>query len=219
MKTNSNHLKQKVMKTILSILLFTITISGFSSKYEETMKSNIEKMYKITRASELETLSNQFERIAQAEKSEWLPGYYSAYCLVRSTFFDNMDADQKHKQLDKAQSIVDRLIKQADESEIFALQALLYQLRITDMSKGAKYSRKAAETIAKAEKLNPNNPRVYYLRGSNTFHTPKFFGGGADKAQPDLEKAANMFENYKPDNSLMPTWGNNHNLQLLSKCQ
>lgn len=210
----------KGVKTILTILLVAITSVAFSSKYEETMKNNIDTMYTLTTANELQTLANQFERIANAEPEQWLPAYYEAYCFVRSTFFDNMETDDIHKQLDKAQSTMDVLLKKFDkESEIYALQAFIYQLRITDMSKGAKYSRKANEAIATAEQLNPHNPRVYYLRGSNTYHTPKFFGGGAEKAKPDLEKAAKMFETQHPENELLPNWGAQHNKQLLKRCE
>ncbi len=208
------------MKTIITILLVTIASVAFSSKYEEAMKTNIDKLYLTNSGEELLNLANQFERIGNAEKAQWLPSYYAAYCFVRSTFFDNMETDEIHKQLDNAQSIIDKLlIKNDQESEIYALQAFIYQLRITDMSKGAKYSRKAAEAITAAEGLNSTNPRVYYLRGSNTFHTPKFFGGGAEKAKPDLEKAAQLFETQKPETEIMPNWGSQHNKQLLSKCE
>lgn len=208
------------MKTIITILLVAITTTAFSSKYEETMKTNINKIYTITNSIELQALANQFERIGNAEQEQWLPAYYSAYCFVRSTFFDEMEADDKHKQLDKAQRIIDVLLKKQDkESEIYALQTLVFQLRITDMSKGAKYSMKASTAIEEAARLNSGNPRVYYLRGSNTFHTPKFFGGGTEKAKPDLEKAAQMFESQKQKDILMPNWGSHHNNQLLSKCK
>ncbi len=207
------------MKTIITILFVAIATTAFSSKYEEAMKTNIDKLYTLNSSVELQAMANQFERIANAETDKWLPDYYAAYCFIRSTFFDNMEADAKHAQLDKAQQLVDKIMKShGNESEIFALQALLFQIRITDMSKGAKYSQKAAEAIAIAEKLNPENPRVYYLRGSNTFHTPKFFGGGAEKAKPDLEKAALMFENQMQSDPLQPSWGAYHNKELLSQC-
>ena len=208
------------MKTLITILLVAISTTVFSSKYEETMKTNITKLYELHTSAELQALGNQFERIGNAETDKWLPNYYAAYCFIRSTFFDEMDDDTKHAQLDKAQAFVDQLMKtNDDESEIYALQALLYQLRITDMSKGAKYSMKASDAIKQAEHLNPENPRVYYLRGSNTFYTPKFFGGGGAKAKPYLEKAAEMFKNAKVNNPLMPTWGDFHNQQLLSQCE
>ncbi len=208
------------MKTIITLLFAAVTSAAFSSKYEEIMKSNIDKMYQTTSSDELQSLANQFERIGNAEAGKWLPGYYAAYCFVRSTFFDDMEKDAKTAQLDKAQELIDGLLKNhSNESELYALQALLYQLRITDTASGARYSGKAGEAIAVAEKLNPENPRVYYLRGSNTFHTPGFFGGGAEKAKPDLEKAAAMFASQKPVDPLMPTWGADHNQQLLNDCK
>ena len=207
------------MKTILSILLLTLSITAFSSKYEETMKSNIDKLYTLTSSDELQSMANQFERIGNAEPKQWLPNYYAAYCLIRSTFLESMTAEEKQNQLDKAQTLIDQIqTSNPKESEIYLLQALLYQLRITDMSKGALYSPKVSKSIAIAAQLNPENPRVYYLRGSNTLHTPKAFGGGAEKAKPDLEKAAAMFETAKPNNELMPSWGANHNAQLLKQC-
>lgn len=207
------------MKTIITVLLMAIAGTAFSSKYEEAMKTNIDKMNRLSSSVELQNLAAQFERIGNAEPDKWLPDYYTAYCYVFSTVFDNMDKDAKTVQLDKAQTLIDELMKKySKESEIHALQAFLYQLRITDMISGAKYSGKAAEEIAIAEKLNPENPRVFYLRGSNTFHSPKFIGGGPDKAKPDLEKAAALFTSQKPTDQLMPTWGAYHNKQLLDQC-
>ena len=207
------------MKTIITLLLAVITSTAFSSKYEETMKTNIDKLYELRTPAELQELANQFERIAQAEPDKWLPDYYAAYCYIRSTMLVNMDADSKNEQLDKAQRIVDKLMKTCDsESEVYTLQALLYQMRITDMTSGAKYSRKAEAAITIAEKLNPENPRVYYLLGSNLYHTPKFFGGGAENARPELEKAAALFESQKSSDPLKPAWGPHHNKQLLDLC-
>lgn len=209
------------MKTIitLTVLLSVFTSTAFSSSYEETMKTNIKKMRQSSSSEELTQLAGQFQRIANAEKDKWLPGYYAAYCYVSTTFFTQMKPEDIHKQLNLAQAEIDKIVKIASkESEIYALQALVYQLRITDMSKGMKYSGMATEALKTAESLNPDNPRVYYLTGTNTFHTPKMFGGGKEKAKPYLEKAAGMFETQKPENELMPNWGKEHNNQMLSQC-
>lgn len=208
------------MKTIITIFFVAISSTVFSQKYEQSMKGNIERLYQLTNSGEIQSLGNKFERIAQAEPDKWLPAYYSAYCYVRSTFFDNMESDEKQKQLDKAQNIIDQLMKnEKDESEIYCLQAFVYQMRITGMGDGAKYSKKANDALDTAKKLNPENPRVSYLKGTNTFHTPKFFGGGAEKAKPFFEKAAKLFESYTPQNKLMPTWGEHHNNKMLEKCK
>ena len=45
------------------------------------------------------------------------------------------------------------------------------------------------------------------------------FGGGKENAKPDLEKAAEMFENQKDTNELSPTWGSVHCNNLLQQCK
>jgi hypothetical protein len=209
------------MKTILmfTILMTAFSATVFSANYEETMKVNIQKLNTEFTISGLTSLANQFERIANAETGKWHPGYYTAYCYVWATAVGKMPAEDKHKLLDLAQSQMDILQKTfKKESEIFALQAFVYQMRITDMSKGFKYSSLASEALEEAEKLNPNNPRVYYLRGNNKFHTPKAFGGGKEKAKPMFEKAAALFESQKPANAIEPAWGSEHNKQMLAQC-
>jgi hypothetical protein len=209
------------MKTILmfTILMTAFSSTVFSANYEETMKVNIQKLNTEFTISGLTSLANQFERIANTESGKWHPRYYTAYCYVWATAVGKMPAEDKHKLLDLAQSQMDILQKSfKKESEIFALQAFLYQMRITDMSKGFKYSSLASEALEEAEKLNPNNPRVYYLRGNNKFHTPKAFGGGKEKAKPMFEKAAALFESQKPANAIEPAWGSEHNKQMLAEC-
>ncbi len=209
------------MKTIITFTVFlaVFTSTAFSANYEEAMKTNLEKMRQTTNSEELTQLAGQFQRIANAEKNKWLPGYYAAYCYVSTTFFTEMKPEDIHKQLDLAQAEIDKIMKIASkESEVYTLQALVYELRITDMTKGMKFSTLATEALKTAENLNPDNPRVYYLTGTNIFHTPKMFGGGKEKAKPLFEKAAGMFESQKLKNDLMPDWGKEHNSQLLSQC-
>jgi hypothetical protein len=209
------------MKTILmfTILTLAFTAKGFSSSYEETMTANIQKMNVATSVSELSGIASQFERIANAEPGKWQPRYYSAYCYVWATAITEMPANDKHKLLDLAQAQMDALLKSVkNESEIFVLQAFLYQMRITDMGKGMKYSGLASEALDQAEKLNPNNPRIYYVRGNNVYNTPKAFGGGKEKAKPLFEKAAGLYESQKLENTFEPGWGSDHNKQMLAAC-
>ena len=209
------------MKTILmfTVLMTAFSAAVFSANYEEAMKANIQKLNTEFTTAGLTNLAGQFERIANAESGKWHPRYYTAYCYVWATAVNEMSADDKHKLLDMAQVQMDALLKTyKTESEIFALQAFIYQMRITDMSKGFKYSSLASEALEEAEKINPNNPRVYYLRGNNIFHTPKAFGGGKEKAKPIFQKAVVLFESEKPANPIEPAWGSEHNKKMLALC-
>jgi hypothetical protein len=76
---------------------------------------------------------------------------------------------------------------------------------------GYKYSTLANENLTKAEKLNPDNPRVYYLSALSFFYTPEDFGGGTAVAKPLFEKAEKLFNEESGKDKLLPSWGKYHN--------
>ena len=207
------------MKTLFSIILVVSSLFASANNYTETMKTSIDKIFKAKTVTELDQIAGLFYRIGEKEQTEWLPYYYSAYAYTHSTFFMK-DADSIDVVLDKAQAIMDKLVKKKeDESEVHVLQALIYSLRITSASRGFKYSSLSAEALAKAEGLNADNPRIHYCRGNNVLHTPKMFGGGASKALAHFKKADELYKTITDENPLLPRWGEKHNRDMLEKCQ
>ena len=152
--------------------------------------------------------ANQFERLANYKKSDWLPRYYHALCLIQYSW----SADNKEREtiLKAAEtSIQTGMTLQPDSSELVALEGYLYQamIMINPMTNGAIYGPKSSITLQRAAALNPNNPRPPYLLGQNIYFTPEMWGGGMDKARPHLEKAKALFAAFKPASDLHPNWG------------
>ena len=217
--TKTTSTTMKTMTTFLAFAMMLFAFPVFAADYETSMKANIQKLTEAKTLADFTTVANQFERIANAEPAKWQPRYYVAYCFVSAVTMNKMEADEIHQQLDIAQKHLDLLEKSfKNESEILVLQAFVYQMRITDMAKGMKYSMLAGEKLDEAETLNASNPRIYYLRGMNTFHTPKAFGGGKEKAKPLFEKAKALFASHQPASNLDPNWGEWHNNQMLAEC-
>jgi len=209
------------MKKIVYTLALLIAgiISVQAGTYEETMQANIVKMYQARSADELAAIANTFERIAQKETDKWLPAYYAAYSYISMTYVET-DADKIDQYLDKAQPFVEAGKKiSPDESELFALQALLYAKRITTPMKAMKFSGMSAAEAEKAKQLNPGNPRAYNCLGNNIFYMPSMFGGGAEKALPLYEKALALFETFKSPDPLWPAWGKEHTQQMIGRCK
>ena len=212
----------KIMKTItiLIAILIATSVTTFAGSYEETMSKTIVQLYQTQSSEELITLGNTFDRIAQKEADKWLPYYYAAYANLSVLFFSqNLSSDEKNSILDKAQQELNQALKLNErESEIYVLQAFIYQMRITNASQGYKYSTLSNEALAKAKTLNPENPRYYYLKGTNVFYTPTEFGGGEKAAKPFFKKAEALFSKDKHENTLMPIWGKQHNSMMLQQC-
>jgi len=206
------------MRTLALLLSLTLAHALSAGNYQEAMRQNISQLYKVNQVEEINAIAANFKRIAAAENDQWLPQYYAAYAYTRSCHFIS-DADAIDQQLDKAQAELDVLFKShKTESELHVLQAFIYSLRITNPSRGYKYSSLSNTSLSKAEQLNPKNPRIYYCKGSNVFHTPKMFGGGKAKAKPLFEKASKLFHSENDSTSLKPHWGKAHNRAMLYKC-
>ena len=206
--------------TLLFIIIAGFSTQTFAGEYEKAMGQNIAKLFQTNDFSELASIANTFDRIGEKE-NEWLPFYYSSYAHLSVLFFNGqLSAEEKHSALDKSQAQLDKAIKiDENQSEIHVLQAFIYQMRITDASLGYQYSTLANQSLAKAKILNPDNPRYYYLKGTNLFHTPEEYGGGKAIAKPLFEKASQLFSLNKHENSILPSWGTQHNQMMLNQCK
>lgn len=206
----------------LSFTLFLLLLSfvGFSSEdYRKVMVQSIEKLFQASTIPEYVEVANQFERISRIEKTEWLPLYYLSYAYIMISYQET-DNVKKDAYLDQAQQYLEKaMVIEPNESELHMLQGFLYPSRINidPMNRGMSYMGKMNESLDKAIELNPDNPRVYFLRATMTFHMPEAYGGGASKALPLFKLADEKFRIFKPKNILSPNWGKEINELELKK--
>jgi tetratricopeptide (TPR) repeat protein len=209
------------MKTLsfLLVLLFCFS-SGFSNEaYEKAMSQSMENLFQAKTIPEYVEVANQFERISNIEKAEWLPLYYASFAYIMISFQETENV-KKDQNLDQAQKYLDQAFKiDPNESELYMLQGFLYPSRITidPMNRGITLMPEMNKALDKALELNPDNPRVYYLRATMTFHMPEAYGGGAAKALPLYQIAQEKFGIFKPKTALSPNWGKESNETELKK--
>jgi len=210
------------MKIILSIVICFLTVTGIHAddgKYEKAMKKNLSKIDSAMNVSLMLGVANGFERIAFAEKDKWLPYYYASFMLTLASFTDTTEGN-KDGYLDKADifiNIADSLEK--DESEIYVLKGMIAQarLQVDPMNRWMKYGAISNNNFAKAMKLDTLNPRPEYLQGVSLYYTPEQFGGGPAAAKRLLENSLEKFNQFVPDNDLMPNWGREMTEQMLGQ--
>lgn len=209
------------MKTTITILFTILFFFGQSqeNQYQQAMQNALKNLNQSAMADEFISAANSFERISQTEPGEWLPLYYAAYAYI-VTSFEIGDVNQKEKYLNKAQQFLDKAFEFApEESELFALQAFLYpgKIMVDPMSRGPEYMGKIYQALDDATRLNPDNPRPYFLRAITTLNMPAEFGGGPAIAKPIFETAKEKFEIFQPSTPLSPNWGKEINEAELSK--
>jgi hypothetical protein len=160
-------------------------------------------------------LANGFERIAEAEKQQWLPYYYAALSRVMTGYMISSGqtggfADKTDPEADKADEMISKALALAGEnSEIWCVKKMIATLRMSadPMNRWQTYGPAASEAIQKARQLDPANPRVYLLEGQDKFFTPEQFGGNKAEAKLLFEESLKKFEAFKPASSIHPNWG------------
>lgn len=212
------------MKKIITglAILAALTVNAQSEKYEGAMKKCFLLMDSAKTTADHQTASASFERIGDAEKTQWLPYYYAGLSLTTAGWMDSkLDKDQNAEKVkslcDKAEALT---TDNTDKAEILTLRnmATTQQMLVDPQSRWMKYGQEAGNYLQQGMKLNPENPRLYFLQGSSLFGTPEQFGGGKETAKPVFEKAIELFKQEKPK-PFYPHWGMERTEEMLKQCQ
>jgi len=208
------------MKLMISLLLVcgVLSLNAQSDKYVAAMQKNLSLFDSEKNTQDLQSLSNTFERIGDAEKTQWLPYYYAALSLTTAGWIDaNLDKDANATRVnalcDKAEAI-------EKNAEIYILRNMsaTQAMMIDPQTRWQTYGKQASDALQSGMQMDPSNPRLYYLQGMSLFNTPVAYGGGKDKAKPSFEKAVALYKTFqvKP---LYPNWGEKESIAMLAKCQ
>lgn len=211
-------------RIILFCFAAVLGMSGFaqSEKYTAAMKANLSALdTSFKNPANLLAMANNFERIASAEKNQWLPYYYAAYCQVNYGFFE-----QDKTKVDAIANKAGELISKADalnpnNSEISCIKSMIAtcHLMVNPMQRYMEYGQESADHMDAAIKQDPSNPRPYLLKGQNLKFTPAEFGGGCSTAKPELQTALDKFAAFKPASELHPNWGKARVEDLMKDCK
>ena len=212
------------MKKFLFLMMVTalsVSVNAQSEKYISAMKTNISLTdSSFTNPDNFLGLANTFERIGAAEKTQWLPYYYAAYCRVNFAFMqqdrsgNDAIADKAEEMINKADSL------QPKNSEISCVKSMIASVRlmVNPQQRYMQYGSLSSGFLTAAKEQDPTNPRPYMLKGQGLQFTPEQFGGGCKTAKPELEMAVEKFNTFKPASEISPNWGKTYTEGLLKAC-
>ena len=151
------------------------------------------------------------ERALAVHPADALLHHYHGYALYRLAARHGCDEEAEPgcvwKLLERAESALETSIHRGPRAETHALLASVYGLMIGENNAlGASLGQQIDAVQAEALALDPENPRVWLLRGIGDFFTPEAFGGGVEPAIAALERSARAFETDPPQPP-EPRWG------------
>ncbi len=206
------------MKTIITFITFlVVSLATAQTQFEQGMG----KAFGLWGEGKSTEASALFERIASAEKNNWLPNYYVA--LVNTTdAFNPKNKANVPALLDKAQKALDEAAGISfDNPEIMVLQALIYTawLMQDPMTNGMKYSALAMKEYEKALAIAPNNPRAVFGKAEFEMGGAKYWGTDTKPMCEQIAKSIELFANFKPESEFHPKWGLDRAQETLKSCK
>ena len=195
---------------ISGLILSSMILFGQSEKYSTAMRANISMLDSALMKGKIGEIANNFERIGDAEKTQWLPYYYASYCTVMQAFTEK-DKNKWDGIADKAEVLLNKAeaLNGKENSETCVIRSMIASahMMVDPPVRWQQYGAASASNIEKAKMMDPLNPRPVYLEGQAKFYTPEAFGGGKAAAKEIFEKALEMFNSFQPASPLHPKWG------------
>ncbi len=206
-----------MIRVITAVAFLVCSTISAQSKYETGMQ----KAFTLWKENKSTEASSLFERIAAAEKTNWLPYYYVA--LVNVTYaFQTQDKSKIAALLAKAQEATDTSLDLSpDNAELLVMQAMIHTAWIVadPMTNGMKLSGAVNEIYAKALKLAPDNPRVVFQKAEFEIGGARYFGKDIKPMCAEIERGVTLFATFKPETQFHPNWGKERAEQALAECK
>lgn len=201
------------MKNLFLMICVAFSTSALAqTPYEKAMSSKVPQLEQQKSAEEFTALANDFRRIADKEKTLWLPYYYAALSSIQKgrlamrqgkTAELDAIASEAQKSLDLASDL------SKDNAEILILQKMIHGLKlmVNPQERFMSEGMLAADALGKAEKLDPENPRITLMKAEDVYFTPEQFGGSKERGLELFQKSLDQYKTYKSKSVLDPSWG------------
>lgn len=206
------------MKNIYVLVSLFFTLSTVSqTAYEDGMK----KAFDLWDQEKITEAANLFERIAKAEKKNWIPYYYAGFVIIQSSFGEKDEANLESK-LNKASDFLDEaLLLSPNNPEILIAKALhnTSYISFDGQKYGMTMSGKNAAIYSKALKIAPKNPRVILSKAEWDMGSARFFGQSTKPYCDEIKKAIEIGKNENIEQKFYPKFLVIRAEEVLNKCE
>ena len=211
-------MKKPILFAAIALSVLSATAQDFKAPLEKTFLA-FDTTMDMTRKVEQ---SNKLALIAKKWDGEWSTHYYLAYSKAQLSYFEQ-DAAKRDAYLDEADKetgdAVSILKKDNDETHVLKAMIANARMAVDGMNRWQKYGKIFSDELESAKAINPDNPRMYYLKGTSSFFTPKQFGGGKKAALPYFEKANGLFAKDQGKDISQPHWGKDKTEYFIGLCK
>ena len=209
------------MKKLLFAVLVMVAsnVNAQSDKYKAAMGGALAQLGEAKDGDGMAAVASKFERIGDAEKTQWLPYYYAGMVKARMAMMKvggepDAVADEASTLIAKAEAL------EKNNSEIFCIKSMIAtaKMLVDPQARFMTFGMESNQWIEAAKKADATNPRPLMLQANGLKGTPEQFGGGCKTAKPIAEKSVELYAAFKAASELHPTWGKESVAQIVIDC-
>ena len=176
-------------------------------QWADTVATEIDRASLSGDLAKVDAAAALASRVATAYPNDGLMVHYHGYAVYRQATAHTAAGHDVTPLFVQAQGILERSLKLRPLAEThIVLSSIDGQLIAKDPSRGMELGMRSQASASAAMKLDPQNPRVWLLRGQSAIFTPEQYGGGLAAAQEQLEHAVELFAKDAPKAG-DPSWG------------
>lgn len=210
------------MKSILYLTLLLGSATLFAqSGYQQQLGQALGEFGQAESPAQFAASAKAFAAISEAEGVSWHASYYAALATVAQSFRTEGE-DERDELVNQAQTYLDKAVSaEATEAESTALQARIYQARISinPAERAMRYGPKTMGMLFQAKAKAPEHPRLLLLLAQMVERTPVGFGGGPARALPLAQASMTAFDEWSSEDPFAPGWGQEETVKLIAKLE
>ena len=212
----------KRLTTIVLLVLLCPVFSKGDSTYEKAMNKALRKMNQAATIKDFQEAANQFDRIANVEKDNWLPAYHAAYVKVMMAAMEE-DPQKKDPYLDAAQYNLNAVEEMDhDVTERLALQGFLTMIRMSvDPARGMELGMECGMVVNQAYAMNEQNPRAVLMLAQFNHGSASFMGQDTSESCAMFDEVIKLLDTTESEKSdpFLPAWGRNMASMMQQQCK
>jgi len=203
----------------LLIILF-ISFCGTrlqAQTYNKDLTAAVSFFNNLATHKDFSAASKKFEQLYNMNSQDWLTSYYISIIKSRMSLLKTGDSD---KLADEALAWVIKAKSVQVNDEILCAESLANtaKMSVRPGLRWLSYESKIKNPLIVAQKINPNNPRIYILQASVQRHLPVIFGGGCNASKALAEKAEKLLLAQSNDITNLPRWGKQSIIDFKKNC-
>jgi hypothetical protein len=105
---------KKLILIMAAVASVQFTAMAQDSTFTIQMETNVSKLDNAKAVGDYQVLANDFTRLADSKKTEWLPYFYAAFCNAKISWLYQQDGDKiepfanlAEEQIKKAEAMLD----------------------------------------------------------------------------------------------------------------